>query len=157
MQDDRAFFFNGTSSTPLWKYRTNNMINSVAISANGDFSVTGGLDERVYLFKLTDSENSLPPEKPSLIPIILTISGIVSTFFKKEWRFLMPDEHLHIPSLKGIKILLKEFNFEIIGQTRFGSGYTSGSIPNIFKMFFDKFGKIFSYGDRATFLTILKK
>jgi 2-polyprenyl-3-methyl-5-hydroxy-6-metoxy-1,4-benzoquinol methylase len=91
------------------------------------------------------------------IIIEVPLTGIISKTFNKNWRFLMPDEHLHIPSLKGLKILLKKNGLIIIGKTRFGSGYTTGMIPLLLKNIFDKFAKFFSYGDRGAFLIIFKK
>jgi SAM-dependent methyltransferase len=87
-----------------------------------------------------------------VIVLELPISGFISGFFKSEWRFLMPDEHLHIPSEKGLKIFLKRYGFKIRGRTRFGSGFTKGSINDTVKSLLDCLVKIFKLGDRGAFL-----
>ena len=66
----------------------------------------------------------------------------------------MPYEHLHIPSLKGLKIFLKNNKFKIIGKTRFGSGFTTGTISFFLKLYADFFVKKLSFGDRGCFLII---
>ena len=68
----------------------------------------------------------------------------------------MPDEHINIPSIKGLKTLLSGYGLKIIGYTRFGSGFTKGMIPNFIKYFFDFFVKLLKIGDRGTFLVIKK-
>ena len=93
-------------------------------------------------------------KKTGKILIEVPLTGIISTTFSNKWRFLMPDEHLHIPSLKGLKILLKKYGLKIIGSKRFGSGYTTGMIPFFLKYIFDKFAKTFCYGDRGAFLVV---
>ena len=84
--------------------------------------------------------------------IEIPVAGIVSSYFGKRWRFLMPDEHLHIPSMRGIKYLLSDYGFEICGLTRFGSGFTSGTIAPFWKRLFDKSAKRFKFGDRCSML-----
>ncbi len=96
-------------------------------------------------------------KKDGKIIIEVPLVGIISKGFKEKWRFLMPDEHLHIPSLKGLDILIKRYGLKIIGKTRFGSGYTVGMISPFLKIIFDKFAKTFSYGDRGSFLIIFDK
>ncbi len=86
------------------------------------------------------------------IIIEVPLSGIVSKFFGGEWRFLMPDEHLNIPSTKGLLKISDKYNLKIYGSTRFGSGFTSGMINKRFKLFLDKSAKLFRYGDRGAFL-----
>lgn len=90
-------------------------------------------------------------QKSKLI-LEVPLSGFISNLFKEKWRFLMPDEHLNIPSLKGLKILLKKYNLQIRGMTRFGSGFTSGSIIMPVKKILDLLAKRFHFGDRASFL-----
>lgn len=84
--------------------------------------------------------------------IEVPLAGFIASSFKKKWRFLMPDEHLHIPSLKGLRLLLARYNLVITGSTRFGSGYTAGMINGFFKSIFDTSAKVFGYGDRGAFL-----
>lgn len=93
----------------------------------------------------------------SKIIIEIPLAGIISSFFNKKWRFLMPDEHLNIPSLKGFKILVKRYNFKIVGLTRFGSGFTTGMINFKIKKIFDFVAKKLKIGDRGTFLLIKSK
>ena len=68
----------------------------------------------------------------------------------------MPDEHLHIPSIKGLMMLFNNYGLKVIGQIRFGSGYTSGAIPDFFKKRLDKFVKMLSFGDRGAFLFVFE-
>ena len=84
------------------------------------------------------------------------VSGIISSFFQSKWRFLMPDEHLNIPSVRSVKILAKQNGFKVCSLTRFGSGVTSGTAPKIIKNIADKLAKLFKFGDRAAFLLIKK-
>ncbi len=93
-------------------------------------------------------------KKKGRIVIEVPLCGIISKFFSNKWRFLMPDEHLNIPSLKGIVIFLKKHGFKIIGKTRFGSGFTSGSINNNLKKLLDFLVKRIAIGDRGAFLVI---
>lgn len=86
------------------------------------------------------------------IIIEVPLSGIISDSFGGEWRFLMPDEHLNIPSIKGLLKITGRYNLKICGSTRFGSGYTSGMINKRLKSFLDKTAKLFRYGDRGAFL-----
>jgi SAM-dependent methyltransferase len=95
-------------------------------------------------------------KKKGRIVIESPLSGFVSTMFGEKWRFLMPDEHLHIPSYKGLKLLFKRYGFKIIGNSRFGSGFTSGMINSFFKNIFDKSAKKFKFGDRGAFLIIFE-
>lgn len=88
----------------------------------------------------------------SEIIIEVPLTGIISSLFGKNWRFLMPDEHLAIPSYRGLKTILNKYNIKIISSTRFGSGFTSGSINSSFKTFFDKTAKKLKIGDRGAFL-----
>jgi WD40 repeat protein len=47
--------FNRTDSVPLWNYTIGEWVLSVDISANGEYIVAGGLDNKVYLFNRTSS------------------------------------------------------------------------------------------------------
>jgi WD40 repeat protein len=47
--------FNRTNSIPLWNYTIGEWILSVAISANGQYIVAGGLDNKVYFFNKTNT------------------------------------------------------------------------------------------------------
>lgn len=91
-------------------------------------------------------------KKEGNLIIEVPLAGLVSTFFSAKWRFLMPDEHLHIPSIKGFKRLLSAYGFKIIGATRFGSGFTTGMINNRVKRGLDTLAKQRSFGDRGAFL-----
>ncbi len=94
--------------------------------------------------------------KKGVFVIEIPLSGIISSFFGSKWRFLMPDEHLSIPSVKAITYLLKTKGFEKKGSTRFGSGFTTGMINNSLKRIFDKYAKLFKFGDRGAYLFIKK-
>ncbi|OHD81242.1 MAG: hypothetical protein A2355_03485 [Spirochaetes bacterium RIFOXYB1_FULL_32_8] len=98
-------------------------------------------------------ENSIRITKPdSSIIIEVPLSGFVQNFFGAKWRFFMPDEHIQIPSKKGLIMLLKRYNLKVTGYTRFGSGFTSGMIHPFFKRIFDYSAKKIKCGDRGTFL-----
>ncbi|MCG8569149.1 MAG: class I SAM-dependent methyltransferase [Spirochaetes bacterium] len=88
--------------------------------------------------------------------IEIPLAGFVSRYFKANWRFFMPDEHLHLPSLKGLKILLNRYQMKITGATRFGSGFTTGMIHRILKKGLDKLAKRWHFGDRGAFLIRFK-
>ncbi len=87
----------------------------------------------------------------SSIIIEVPLSGLVQNFFGAKWRFFMPDEHIQIPSKKGLIILLKRFNLKVTGYTRFGSGFTSGMINPFLKRILDFSAKKTKCGDRGTF------
>lgn len=91
-------------------------------------------------------------KKDGNLIVEVPLAGLVSNFFSARWRFLMPDEHLHIPSIKGLKMLLAAYGFKIIGATRFGSGFTTGMINNGLKRALDRLAKQHSFGDRGAFL-----
>jgi len=48
-----VYFFSRDSSTPLWSYRTDGQVNSVAISSNGSYVVAGA--DKLYLFSRGDN------------------------------------------------------------------------------------------------------
>ena len=60
--DDKVYFFDKDSSTPIWSYTTSTRVNKVAISADGKYIVAGSDDDHAYAFK-----NSLA-DRPSVIP-----------------------------------------------------------------------------------------
>lgn len=130
----------------------------------GDLSLLGSKSiDNLFMFNVLEHiidikslmrQIILTVKKNGKILIEVPLSGIISSTFKNKWRFLIPDEHLHIPSLKGLKIFLKKYGLKIIGSIRFGSGYTTGMIPFFLKYLFDKLAKIFNYGDRGAFLII---
>ncbi len=128
---------------------------------HGDLSVIeNGSVDNLYLFHVLEHTgidevlNNIVRviRDDSVIIIEVPLAGLVSGFFSERWRFLMPNEHLNIPTLKGIKILFKKYNLKIIKMRRFGSGFTSGMIAPTFKRLFDFLAKKFSLGDRAAFL-----
>lgn len=88
----------------------------------------------------------------SKIIIEVPLSGYIQNRFGSKWRFLMADEHLNIPSLEGLKILLSRYGLRIIGSTRFGSGFTSGMIGGSLKRTLDFLAKKMRFGDRGSFL-----
>lgn len=91
-------------------------------------------------------------KKSGQLIIEIPISGFISSLFKNNWRFLMPNEHLHIPSIKGMRILLNSYSLSIKSITRFGSGFTSGTIPRSIKYLFDSTTKFLGFGDRGALL-----
>jgi len=134
---------------------------------NGDLSILDNDSvDNLYLFNILehipDIDNlisliKLKLKNEGLILIEVPLCGIISNFFKNKWRFLMPYEHLHIPSLKGLLNLLNKNGFKLIGKTRFGSGFTTGMINTHIKNILDKFVKLISMGDRGSFLFKYKK
>lgn len=121
--------------------------------------------DNLYMFHLMEhSENpQLLMEQAAkvlkndgILILEVPVSGIISSFFQSKWRFLMPDEHLNIPSVRSVKILAKQNGFKVCSLTRFGSGVTSGTAPKIIKNIADKLAKLFKFGDRAAFLLIKK-
>lgn len=88
----------------------------------------------------------------ALVVIEVPVSGFVALSHGKKWRFLMGDEHLHIPSVKGLRMLCELYGLSIMGSTRFGSGFTMGSLPKGVKRAFDSVAKRASFGDRGCFL-----
>ncbi|HOV14636.1 MAG TPA: hypothetical protein PK771_10160, partial [Spirochaetota bacterium] len=108
--------------------------------------------ERIDDIEKTISE-ILRITKPNCsIVIEVPLSGIVSKCFGSKWRFLMPDEHIHIPSISGLKKLLLRNSLKIVGLTRFGSGFTTGMINQNNKIVLDTLAKKFNFGDRGAFL-----
>lgn len=91
-------------------------------------------------------------KKNALVVIEVPVSGLVAVFHGRKWRFLMGDEHLNIPSVKGLRLVCERYGFRIMGSTRFGSGFTKGSLPNGLKRSFDYLAKRASFGDRGCFL-----
>ena len=139
-----------------------------SIDLNGVTLINGSLDDiktsscdTLFLFNVLEHipdiqslmENSIRITKPdSSIIIEVPLSGFVQNFFGAKWRFFMPDEHIQIPSKKGLIMLLKRYNLKVTGYTRFGSGFTSGMIHPFFKRIFDYSAKKIKCGDRGTFL-----
>lgn len=93
-------------------------------------------------------------KKDGIFVLEVPVSGAVSSFFHDKWRFLMPDEHLNIPSVRSVKILAKQYCFSIRSMIRFGSGITAGTAPRMIKKIADTSAKAFRFGDRAAFLLI---
>lgn len=99
---------------------------------------------------IAQSKMSLKPD--GYIIISTPVSGFISSIFGSKWRFLLENEHLNIPSIKGINSILKLYNYKIEGITRFGSGFTYGTCNSVIKKFFDFLAKFFKIGDRAVLL-----
>lgn len=95
--------------------------------------------------------------KEANILLEVPICGWVSFFFGKHWRFLIPDEHLNIPSMRGLRCLLERHGLAVVKMTRFGSGLTSGEAPAWIKKRLDFFIKKVRVGDRAAFLIAKNK
>jgi len=146
-----------------------NLINDINIDdiklLNGDISILDNKSvDNLYLFNTLEHTNIKDTldnivrviKNDSIIVIEIPLAGFVSSLFKEKWRFLMPNEHLNIPTLKGFKILLKRYNLKIVEMERFGSGFTSGIINPLLKKIFDFLAKTFSFGDRGAFLIIVE-
>jgi SAM-dependent methyltransferase len=129
---------------------------------NGDlFDLKENYIDILYMFNILEH---IPDQKKllksiktrlksdGLLLIEVPLAGIISNLFKNKWRFLMPDEHLHIPSMKALKNYLTNNGFKLLGYTRFGSGFTYGSINKTFKNILDFSAKFFKIGDRGAFL-----
>lgn len=50
-----VYFFNKSSSTPMWQYSTGDVLTDIALTPNGEFIVTGGQAHEVYLFNKSNS------------------------------------------------------------------------------------------------------
>ena len=119
--------------------------------------------DNLYMFHLM--EHAVKPDelmkqaafvlkKDGILVLEVPVSGFISSFFRAGWRFLMPDEHLNIPSVRSVKALAKQNGFSVCSMIRFGSGVTSGTAPKMVKKIADRFAKKFRFGDRAAFLLI---
>ena len=120
--DQTVYFFNRTHNTPFWKYITNDIVNSVAISSNGGFSVAGSEDENVYMFKLTDSQNPLPPKILSLIPMIVTSVGIGFVVLLGLCIFIVikkSNQRARSPSISKVIPKIEEKHVLISDQVKF--------------------------------------
>ena len=53
--DNNVYFFENSSSVPLWSYTTGNRIEAISISANGSYMAVGGCDHNLYLFHQSNS------------------------------------------------------------------------------------------------------
>ncbi len=53
--NDRIYYFNNSSSEPLWSYDLNYELDSLAFSSNGEYIVAGTRDKKVYLFHNSSS------------------------------------------------------------------------------------------------------
>lgn len=80
------------------------------------------------------------------------VVGLVTKFFGKNWRFLMPDEHLFLFTKKCLFQVLENNGFKILKLIRFGSGFTSGMIINPLRQFFNACAKKLQFGDRIVVL-----
>lgn len=119
--------------------------------------------DNLYMFHLM--EHAVKPDElmkqaafvlkeDGILVLEVPVSGFISSFFHTGWRFLMPDEHLNIPSVRSIKALAKHYGFSVSSMIRFGSGVTSGTAPKMVKKIADRLAKKFRVGDRAAFLLI---
>lgn len=136
-------------------------LNSVRLINGSLKNIADGEVDNLFMFNViehiddlgTTFENILRiTHEESNIIIETPITGFISGLHGSKWRFLMPDEHLNIPSMRGFSKLFSSYNLKIAGFTRFGSGFTSGSIPKILKTNFDLLVKKFMIGDRGSFL-----
>ncbi len=78
----------------------------------------------------------------------LPVAGLVARLFSKSWRHLMPGEHLALPSPRALRRMAREAGFRLAGTTRFGSGFSAGSVPSCVKRPLDWLAKRLCYGDR---------
>ena len=58
--DKRVYFFKKNSRIPLWSYETGGLVESVAISSDGNYVVAGGYDNNIYLFNVSQILNLNP-------------------------------------------------------------------------------------------------
>jgi SAM-dependent methyltransferase len=130
--------------------------------------INGGLDkiapdsvDNLYLFNILEhipdpqgtldhAARIMKPESSLIIEVPL--AGYISSRFKNRWRFLMPNEHLHLPSVNGLIKILDRYGYYIAAETRFGSGFTTGMIPGFIKKRADSVAKMLGIGDRGAFL-----
>ncbi|MCX7656474.1 MAG: class I SAM-dependent methyltransferase [Treponemataceae bacterium] len=91
-------------------------------------------------------------KQKGLLILEVPIAGWISEHHGESWRFFMADEHLNIPTYRGLRYFLKRQGFRILHTTRFGSGHTQGSISRNKKALLDWAAKTFRYGDRIALL-----
>jgi SAM-dependent methyltransferase len=78
----------------------------------------------------------------------LPVAGLVSLLFSISWRHLRPGEHLAIPSPRALRRMARDAGFSLAGTTRFGSGFSAGSVPSCVKRPLDWLATRFGFGDR---------
>jgi 2-polyprenyl-3-methyl-5-hydroxy-6-metoxy-1,4-benzoquinol methylase len=74
-------------------------------------------------------------------------TGIISDTFGQNWREYTYPNHLYLFSQESLFRLLKEYGFMIKNWVRFGSGNTSGTLPDDKKKVFDTIAKRLGIGD----------
>ncbi|HME41959.1 MAG TPA: class I SAM-dependent methyltransferase [Syntrophorhabdales bacterium] len=74
-------------------------------------------------------------------------TGIISDTFGGSWREYTYPNHLHLFSQESLFYLLKDHGFMIRNWVRFGSGNTSGTLPDDKKKVFDTIAKQLGIGD----------
>ncbi len=74
-------------------------------------------------------------------------TGIISDTFGSNWREYTYPNHLHLFSQASLFGLLKNHGFMIRNWVRFGSGNTSGTLPDDKKKVFDTIAKRLGIGD----------
>ena len=74
-------------------------------------------------------------------------TGIISDTFGQHWREYTYPNHLHLFSQDSLFRLLKEHDFMIKNWIRFGSGNTSGTLPDEKKKVIDSIAKRLGIGD----------
>ena len=74
-------------------------------------------------------------------------TGIISETFAQSWREYTYPNHLHLFSQESLFRLLKDYGFMIRNWVRFGSGNTSGTLPDDKKEVFDTIAKRLGIGD----------
>jgi 2-polyprenyl-3-methyl-5-hydroxy-6-metoxy-1,4-benzoquinol methylase len=74
-------------------------------------------------------------------------TGIISDTFAQNWREYTYPNHLHLFSQESLFQVLKDHGFMIRNWVRFGSGNTSGTLPDDKKKVFDTIAKCLGIGD----------
>jgi 2-polyprenyl-3-methyl-5-hydroxy-6-metoxy-1,4-benzoquinol methylase len=74
-------------------------------------------------------------------------TGIISDAFGPDWREYTYPNHVHLFSQESLFRLLKDHGFMIKNWVRFGSGNTSGTLPDDKKKVFDTIAKQLGIGD----------
>ncbi len=70
-----VYFFNKSSSTPMWQYSTGDVLTDIAITPNGEFIVTGGQAHEVYLFNKSNSTPKIFHTEGSIRAVAISQDG----------------------------------------------------------------------------------
>lgn len=75
--EGNIYFFNKSSSTPIWQYSIGDVLYDIAISSNGEFIVTGGQapGHKIYLFNRSSSTPKLMYTEGTMRSVAISQDG----------------------------------------------------------------------------------